>query len=93
MRRSTLGIWAALYAIDPWDDNRADLRAAQIASATVNAQGCKKEDGGHFTPRDFLPYVDAQVDQDALAMEREADISARVVTALMNIDGHRAVRD
>lgn len=77
-------------AIDPWDENRADLRAAEIAAATVNAQGCKKSGGGQFKPEDFLLYTKLQQDPEAIERARQADISAKFRAALMNVDGHKA---
>jgi hypothetical protein len=90
MRPSTLGMWMALSVIDPWDDNRADLRAGQIAAAAVNAQGATKRDGEPFVPIDFMVYHDAQIDQDALAEQREIKLAAKIRETLMNLSGHKA---
>jgi len=93
MRPSTLGLWLAMYAIDPWDDNRADLRAGEIAAAVVNVQGGKKQDGTHFLARDFMPYADGQIDQEQVAIERERVLAAHVRAAFMNASGHKANKD
>lgn len=90
MRPSTLGMWMALSVIDPWDDNRADLRAGQIAAAAVNAQGATKRDGEPFVPRDFMFYHDVQIDQEELAERQERERVARVRSVLMNVSGHKA---
>lgn len=80
----------ALYAIDPWDENRADLRAGEIAAAATNAAGAKKFDGSDFVPADFMPYAKLQRDPDELAAERNAQVSAALRTWLMNNSGHKA---
>lgn len=85
MRPSTLRRWLALYAIDPWDENRADLRAGVIAAAGMEAQGAKKLDGSRFVPSDFTPYAAAQVDPE----QEQAALSARLRAALMNASGHK----
>lgn len=79
MSPRTLGLYAAKWAIDPEDENRADLRAGEIAAAVVNAAGAKKDDGSHFTPEDFTPYLRAQVDPDELARRVEAENEARLM--------------
>lgn len=56
MRRSTLGLWAAMNVIDPFDGYRDDMNAAILAAATMSAQGAKKEGGDAFEPSDFLHF-------------------------------------
>lgn len=74
MSTRTLGLWAAKWQIDPEDENRADSRAAEIASAVVNSAGAKKQDGTPFLPDDFMPYVRAQQDPEELRrLEIERD--------------------
>ena len=46
--------WAAFYRIDPWGDQRADLRQAIAASAAVNIHMPK---GKSVNPEQFMPYV------------------------------------
>lgn len=58
MRPSTWGLWRALYAIDPWDEQRADLRQAIATAALVQAQGARRVGGGSFSYLDFMPYVE-----------------------------------
>ena len=47
--------WIAYDRIDPWDENRADLRAGIIASVIANVNRGKKTKA--FTPRDFMPWA------------------------------------
>ena len=44
--------WRELYACDPWTEDRADLRAGQIASAVL-APHCKNPPA----PGDFMLYA------------------------------------
>lgn len=90
MHPRTLGLWRAVHRIDPWDENRADWRAAEIAAATVAAQGATKRDGSHFTPEDFAPYLKLQMDPEELRrleIERE---EAALMEFLANASGHQA---
>lgn len=41
-------LWSALYAIDPWGEQRADLRSAQQTAVTWNAFFSKKADVEDF---------------------------------------------
>lgn len=51
--------WCAYYALEPWGQERADLRAGIIASVVANvAPGRAKK---AFTPQDFMPRYDAPV--------------------------------
>jgi hypothetical protein len=52
-----LGIWAALWKVNPWGEMRADQRTAIVAAvlANVNRDPSKKPDG--YAPRDFMPYL------------------------------------
>lgn len=45
----------AYYELDPWGDERADLRAAQIAAMVGNASGNYRH---AFKPADFMPDFD-----------------------------------
>lgn len=42
----------AYYVVDPWGEERADLRAGIIASTTANVMGGSKEP---LRPADFMP--------------------------------------
>ena len=50
--------WQAYYEINPWGEERADLRAGIIAStiANVNRESKRKA----FVPRDFMPDFDSK---------------------------------
>ena len=42
--------WAAYFELEPWGEDRADLRAGIVASAIANVHGVKS------VPADFMPY-------------------------------------
>ena len=46
----------AYYALDPWGDQRADLRMAQLLSLYHNAHIAKK--GQALAPAAFMPFRD-----------------------------------
>ncbi len=61
-----LSKWRALWAIDPWGNDREDLRSGTISAAAANAgrltamaQGAKLS-GDWYKPRDFMPYSDPE---------------------------------
>ena len=45
--------WAAYYEIEPFGEERADLRAGVVASMVGNSAG-GKQGGGSFEPADFV---------------------------------------
>lgn len=49
--------WQAYGLIEPWGPDRADLRAAMVASVTANAAGAKTE------AKDFMPDYESVVDR------------------------------
>jgi hypothetical protein len=69
MTASDLLEWEALYAIDPWGEQRADLRAGIIASATV-APHCRK----HQMPKpaDFMPFCGKRTPRQQTVAEIKA---------------------
>ena len=60
-----LAEWMAYYSLEPWGEDRADLRAGVIASAVYNAQGAKKRGGGQFAPADFLLFPERRDDPNS----------------------------
>jgi hypothetical protein len=56
MRPSELGMWLALWRAEPWDEQRADLRAG-LTTLQVSRSWLKKAAfGGEWSINDFLPY-------------------------------------
>ena len=55
MRPSELGYFAALHQIDPWGEQRADLRAGIVASTLANINRDPKKTPP-FKATHFMPY-------------------------------------
>lgn len=51
----------AYFGIDPFGEERADLRAGIVASTVANAHRSK---GRAFRPKDFMPNFDGDKPQD-----------------------------
>lgn len=45
--------WLAFYEVEPWGEERADLRAGIVASTVANCHVSRKGKG--FKPSDFMP--------------------------------------
>lgn len=60
--------WAAFYSLDPWGDQRADMRMAQTIWAILQPQSKAKVD-----PNDFLLFPDDAHDlpEDVDSQERQ----------------------
>jgi hypothetical protein len=76
MRPSELGLWAALWRIEPWGDERADLRSAIVASVLANVNRNPQKRSQPFQPKDFMPYV--QQEKSA----QDEDLSRRLRATL-----------
>jgi len=57
MDAEEFGLWGALYRIDPWGEERADLRTGILCTLVASALGGKK--GKRYKPDDFMPKFDA----------------------------------
>ena len=76
MRPSELGEWEALWLIDPWGPQRADVGHAIVAS-TVAGGLLKKAGGGRWKLSDFLPYYEQpQEDPEALSARIRASFES-----------------
>lgn len=50
--------------VEPFGEDRADIRMAQLASAIMIAGGKVKRDKKSFTPSDFLPLIPDERDME-----------------------------
>ena len=50
--------WMAYYAVEPFGEERADLRNAIVASTIANAYRDTKRTKKPFSPGDFMPEFD-----------------------------------
>ncbi len=71
-----LGIWAALYRVNPWGEQRADLRSAIGHAILANAYRDRDKRPSAFRPRDFMPYLQLSPD------ERERELGREIFTSL-----------
>lgn len=62
--------WLAYYQLEPFGDERADLRMAILASLIANANRDKKKRKKAFDPKDFIPQFgkEAQTPEQQLAI-------------------------
>lgn len=74
LRPSELGLWAALWRIEPWGEDRADLRSGIVASVMANIWRDSKKKPEPFSAEDFMPYRE---------VEKSADLSAKIRGALL----------
>lgn len=59
MSSAEFSLWLAIYNKDPWDDARADIGFAVVASTIANYAGKERKEG---TPAaslaDFMPFLE-----------------------------------
>ena len=61
--------WRAYYEVEPWGEERADLRSAIIACTIANVHRGK---GKAFEPGDFMPEFDKPAKKQQTAAEMAA---------------------
>jgi len=47
--------WLAYYNLEPWGEERADLRAGIISSTIANCRPFRKRSSKSFKPKHFMP--------------------------------------
>ncbi len=47
--------WLAYYQLEPWGEERADLRAGIVASTIANFRPFRKRKSKSFKPKHFMP--------------------------------------
>lgn len=50
-----LSEWMAYYELEPWGEDRGDLRAGIVASVIANVNRDPKQRRAPFEPQDFMP--------------------------------------
>jgi hypothetical protein len=74
--------WMAFYRIEPWGDERADLRAGVIASTVANVSGTVRKGQRPYRPGDFaLKFGGAPAAYEAADDDPEAAIDKRRTVA------------
>lgn len=79
-----LGLWAALRKINPWGENRADLRLAILCALLANINTDPKKRSKPWSFRDFMPYM------QMTPAELEAEVGDRIQAALAEFKGARS---
>lgn len=67
--------WSDYYALEPFGEIRADLRAGAICATFANANRDPKKRAESYVPSDFMPYLKQQADEepkDIVAPETKA---------------------
>lgn len=69
--------WMAFYRLEPFGDERADLRAGIVASTVVNVNRGKR--GKATKPTDFMPYrTAAEARRKALDVPEPKELGQKV---------------
>lgn len=77
MSSTQLAEWMAFYRLEPWGDERADMRAGIVASTIANVNRDAKKRPKPYTPGDFMPQYDTQEeDPEEAAMRLMAQMRA-----------------
>jgi len=58
MRPSTFGLWCAKFRLDPWGEQRADLRLALLTSTLAEIHRNSERRSAPFRAIDFMPYAE-----------------------------------
>lgn len=82
-----LAEWMAFDAIEPFGEQRADLRAGIVAASVVNHSMSPPKRGA--SPRDFMPFID-RAEQPADAPVLLADPEAHAALLARTLFGDAA---
>lgn len=63
--------WVAYYGLEPFGEERADLRMAVVASLIANANRDPKKRKRPFEPRDFMPQFGQETPEPSPEMMLE----------------------
>lgn len=74
-----LAEWAAYYALEPFGDARADLRAGIVASTVANTARDPKKRRQPFQPDEFMPQFRQQ--KQAQTVEEQQAIARQFAAA------------
>jgi hypothetical protein len=58
MSAETWVLWQLYYDLDPWGEERADLRSGMIAAVIAETNRDKKKRRKPYTPQEFMPQFD-----------------------------------
>lgn len=72
--------WRAYFALEPWDEERADLRAAIIAATIANAHRDRKRRPTPIPIESFMPRFDAAQRRPAQTWQQQQQL-ARLIAS------------
>jgi hypothetical protein len=78
MSSRQLSEWLAFFQLEPWGEERADLRAGIVASTVANVNRSAKR-RKPYKPQDFMPRFD---EEDETPEESALRMMAQMKTAL-----------
>jgi hypothetical protein len=65
-------LWQLYYDLDPWGEERADLRSGMIAAMIAETNRDKKKRRKPYTPKEFMPEFDRPAPQPQTPEEQAA---------------------
>ena len=84
MSAKQLREWMEFYRIDPWSEERADIRAAIVAHTVAVSSGASRKDKRPMKIEDFMPEFGAREKAKAKPVQ-----SAKAIKAMFNaVFGH-----
>ena len=76
--------WQVFYREDPFGDDRADIRSAQVSAILANANRDPKKRDKPFEVIDFMPYAKRRQEAEARQkQESEVKVDPMTLTWLM----------
>jgi|TARA_R100001530_G_scaffold41605_1_gene31811 hypothetical protein len=81
MSSSEMADWIAFWRLDPWGEERADLRSGIIAAVTANVWSGK---GRKAKPADFMPNF-VEPDRPRQSMESQKAIFSQAAMAFSRV--------
>lgn len=64
-----LAEWLAYFQLEPWGEDRADLRTGIVASTVANANRSPKQKRP-YQPDDFMPHFDGEDEAPEVSAQR-----------------------
>jgi len=79
MSAAELDQWKRFYQLEPFGSEIADQRHGLLCAVTMNANGAKKQGGGRFEPKDFIP------DRKRKSKDRDQGLGQAVKAAFKSV--------
>ena len=85
--------WQAFFRLEPFGEDRADLRAGIIASTVANTARDPKARPKPFLPREFMPQYGGEDDGEADEEAEQAALWEKVNLVMYSLGGQAAGSD